>query len=500
MSKSIFSWFTLIALVLIIGVVALTKQVFFPSQTEYVTATVELGSVREIVSVSGEVEAQKIADLAFPSSGVVTDVFVDEGSEIKAGDLLATLAANQLVAERAEAVSGLLAAEATYRKTLAGPRDETLSVANTSITNAEANLIRVTAEEEVKVNNARVALLSTGLIATTEDVDERGTAPTVSGSYMCEEEGNYEILVYSSSAQSGYSYSYSGLEKGVATAGTDQPAALGNCGLFLQFSPGNNYSSSKWNIKIPNTRSSNYPTLNNNYELTKTQSKNAIENAKNNLELAKKEAGLSTAPARTEEVTEANAVVAQARARVAAIDAKIADRSIVSPFDGIVTRVDITKGESSPVSSVMTVLADDTFRLKARIPEIDITKIKVGQKTTAIFDASSDESIAGTITYISPIATKIDGVAYFEVDIILDEAPEWLRDGLNADIDILIQNKDEVLRLPKRFVQKNDAGINEVLLLTKNKVTSTTVEVIFVGNDSFVEITGLSAGQIVVAP
>lgn len=372
--KNLFGRFTLLAIVLIVGISLITKQVFFPDQPEYITAKVELGTVQEIVSASGEIEAEKIADLAFPSTGIVTDIFVKEGTEVKANDLLATLASNQLVAERNEALSSLKAAQANFEKISNGPRSETLSIANISVTNAQSNLDRTIIEQDIKVKNAKIALLSEGLEAAANNTNENSQPPIISGSYTCEDEGNYLISIYSSNSQSGYSYKYSGLETGASSASFEQPTPIGSCGLFIQLIPENFYSSSDWQINIPNKRSTNYTNLNNNYQLAKTQADNTILSARNNLDLAIKEAGLSTAPARTEEISEAEAVVAQATARVVAIDAKIADRSISSPFDGVVTKVDITKGENSNTESVITVLATDAFVLKAKIPEIDITK------------------------------------------------------------------------------------------------------------------------------
>jgi HlyD family secretion protein len=314
------------------------------------------------------------------------------------------------------------------------------------------------------------------------------------------DEGAYEIELYRSSTESGYSYTYTGLETGTTIASVDQPAALGTCGLYLLFTEGDTYSASTWTIAIPNTRSSSYTTLLNTYNLTKTQADNAIEAAENNLAVAKGENTLTLAPTRSEARTQAEAAVAQARARIAAIDARLADRSIVAPFDGVVTEINISTGESAPATPVITVLASDAFSLKARIPEIDITKLQLNQKINAVFDARSQETLTGEVTYISPIAKQIDGVAYFEITIELDTLPTWLRAGLNADIDIVIEQRDDVVRIPKRFVTTAADGTKSVLIPAGNRVATTTIEVLFTGNDSYYEVSGVTAGTTVIAP
>lgn len=495
-----FSFLNLGLALLVIFILVFGYKFFNPKAPEWVMATVERGDVTELVSVSGFVEAKQIANIAFPTTGRVTDVFVEEGSIVQAGEVLATLASTQLVAERNEASASLAIARAAYQETAAGPRTETIALAEANISGAEANLERVKAEESRKVENARAALYSTGLTATAIDPNEASIPPIVSGSYRCETEGKYMIEVYRSSSDSGYSYHYSGLETGTALVSVVQPAAIGNCGLYLHFTGGNSYTDSKWQIEIPNTRSNNYNALNNAYILASTQAKNTIAAAENSLNLARKEAGLSTAPARSESIRQAEASIAQAEARVRTIDARLTDRSVVAPFAGIVTKVSITAGETAPATPVISVLADNTFTLKARIPEIDITKISVSQSVETIFDAKSDETLTGKITNISPVATQIDGVAYFEVIIALDQNPSWLRAGLNADVDIIIEKRENVLRIPKRYLMKTDQNEYLVAQPRGNKTASTSIEVLFSGNDGFVEIGGLSEGEVVIIP
>ncbi len=495
------SWYTILLILLFIGgIFYVIYKILFPTQPVWITATVERGDVTEFVSVSGFVEAKQIADLAFPTSGIVTAVLVEAGTQVEAGDLIATLAATNLVAERNAAYSNLTAKKSIYNQLVSGPRDEAVTVSNTTLENALANLTQTEKEEAQKIQNARAALLSTNLTATAIDPDTESTAPTVSGTYTCDIEGSYLIEVYSSASDSGYSYNFSGLENGTESITTAQPAPLGDCGLYLQFTAGDNYRNSEWLIELPNIRGTDYVALKNSLDLTLTQAANNIAAARNNLTLAEKERDLTLAPALTDEIEQARTAILEAEANVAAIEAKLADRSIIAPFSGIVTEVNIALGEVANLNPVVTLLADNAYTLKARVPEIDITKLAVGQKITAVFDAESSETVTGTITYVSPIAKQLDGVAYFEIVIEIDEVPSWLRAGLNADIDIIVNKKENVLRLPKRFVNTQADGSKAVLVANGQDLATTTVEVLFTGNDSFLEVKGLAEGTVVVAP
>ncbi len=486
----------LLAVLLAVFVVFLVVRVITGDSPDWVTSTVERGTVREVVSVSGYIEAKNTAELAFPATGRVTEVFVHEGQKITAGEVLATQASVELVAKRNEATAGLRVAEAKYEQLLGGESIAVKNTADTSLQNAKQALERTIREEAEKVKSARKTLLSDGLIARTTDLDEDAPAPTVSGTYTCTQEGTYTITVYNSGSFSGYSYRMSGLETGTAQAGVEQPGALGTCGLFLQFEQDQNYNNSVWEITIPNKTGINYITYNNAYTLALESEKVAVEKAKDALALAQNQYAEVYEDPRSEEIRSAAGAIDQARAQIAAIDAQIGDRSITAPFDGTVTEVSILPGETSPTTPIITVLATDAFELKARIPEIDITKIKEEQAVVVVFDAESEATYDGKIAYVSPLAKTIDGVAYFEATITLTTLPSWIKSGLNADVDIIIEQKDDVLRIPKRFIFET----NKVYVPNKNEKEIRTLDIVTTGNDGYVEIRGLDAGETVIAP
>lgn len=497
------SFHILLAALLIGAAILLIIRSTSNSKNESVTASVSRGDVVELVSVSGFVEAQNAAELAFPVTGIVDKVFVDEGDVVTEGQQLIVLQRNTLLADRRNAEADLLRAEADRDELVAGPRSEARDITATQVAIAEADLAQTQREELEKVDNARRALLSTGLTALSLKGNEDAAAPTISGTYTCEEEGSYQIEVFRSAADSGFSFRVSGLESGTYTAYVDQPGRFGNCGLFLQFGSSGLYNNSLWEIQIPNRNAANYVTYLNAYELAVEQAENAIESAEQAVELATQEATLENAAPRDEALRRANATVASAAARLAAIDAQLADRVITAPFDGVVTSVEVLPGETVTASPIITVLANDTFDMTSRIPEIDITKIALDQRANIIFDARSEEVVPATVHFISPIAVEIDGVAYFEATMVFENSPEWLRSGLNADVDIIVDQLENVLRLPKRFVTIEE---DQAFVLLPNEFnpkaepTKREVDVLFDGNDGYIAIDGLSEGMTVVAP
>lgn len=465
----------------------------------WTTAAVDRGTVTEVVAISGFVETLDAVNLSFPQAGQVTDVFVRRGDTVTAGQLLATQGAATLIAERAALVAAREQALASRSELEAGPTGESRAVTEATVAAAETALRETIRTENERVAAARRALLSTDLEAVTDDTEENATPPTVTGSFTCNTEGVYRVSLYRSGTDSGYSFRTTGLEAASGPATTNQPSALGTCGLFLTFSADVDYANTEWTITVPNTRSASYAANKSALDLALRQQEQNVAAARTTLAIAENEGTAANAAPRVEALIRANAAVQAAEANIAAIDARIRDTSITAPFSGTVTDVAVVPGETASLTPVITMIGDASFSLTARVPEIDIRKIAVGQPASIRFDAASDETFTGAIRFVSPLPTTIDGVAYFDAEVELTAPPSWLRAGLNADVDITLTEERDTLRLPERFITRTPEGTT-VLIPRGDTAVPTPVTVRFIGNDGFVAIEGLELGTTVIAP
>ncbi len=491
--------FTIAGLMILIAVYLLISILKSEKHNGLISTVIDQGTVSEIVSVSGSVRAPELARLNFPSSGVVSVINVKEGDVVNVGDILGSLASETLVMDRNRANAMLRATRAERDELLLGPQTEAISVSEEVVRTRKEALARVEKEQDISVEQARQLLYSTGLEAVIADQNRDVTAPTVSGTYTCQTEGQYEILFYRSGAKSGFSFQLRGIENGVFTAFDKHPGTFGDCGLYLQIEPDQRLHNTRWTIDVPNKRAPSYLANLNNYERAKESRLTAIQTAGDALLLAEKERDLLMAPIRTETLIRADARIDQAQADIDRIDSMIADRSVYAPFSGIITNVNILPGETTSLEPAFTILATEGYELVARVPEIDIANLQTSQKAEVIFDARRSETFSAEISYVSPIPSTIDGVAYFEVTLQLSETPQWLRPGMNADIDIIIKDKKEALRIPIRFINEMDVE-PYVFTLVDGKIERAPIEIVFVGNDGFVAIEGLSVGTKLVIP
>ncbi len=492
---------TAFVVVLLIALVALIgRHLSDRQETTFVTTEVELGDVKQIVSISGVVESKNTAELAFPVTGVVASVSVSEGQIVTQGETLIRLDQTVLQAERDKAKAKLAREKANRDELIRGPRAEAKKVTALGVTIAKSDIERIKREETEKVNNAGRILLSADLIAFNDDPKGEVASPIITGTYTCTKEGVYTLQVFKSKTDSGYSYRLSGLENDTALVNINQSNPLGTCGLRVQFTPGFKYSDTTWTISVPNTSSKNYVANLNQLGLTKKQTTGAIATAYEAIALAKQKQELENAGPEKEALKRAAAAIAEAEAELKVAHAQLAKYTMKAPFSGVITDVDVLPGEIVTTNPVVTLLAEDNFYITARVPEIDISRIFIGQTAQVVFDAKVSEVLDATVSLISPIATEIDGVSYFKATLTFSQMPPWIRSGLNADIDIITDIKKGVNRLPKRFLITAEDGTTTVLKSGAEGPIATPVKVLFTGNDGFVAISGVSEGDQLIAP
>lgn len=468
-------------------------------ENKLVTATVEVGDVVSSVTVSGVARATEAARLRFPDAGRVNDILVKKGGAVKKDDVLALLDAGDLDADRREAMAGLSRALASRDELVQGPTTETRKEISIAVENARANLERVRQEEVEKVAAARRALLGSDLALVPDILDSNDVPPTIGGTYTCDNTGTYEIEIYRSGAFSGYSYRVTGLENGTYTAYADQAGAFGECGLTLKLDTDESYQNMTWTLAIPNTRGASYLTNQNALALAEERERAAIDTASDALTAALAAETNDIADPRTEGLKKADADIDAALARVARVDALRERRILRAPFDGIVTDIVPEIGEVTPANEpVITLVSNNAFEIIARIPEIDITKVSEANPATLVFDAKDSERVPASVAFLSPLASPVDGVAYFDATIVMDTVPEWVREGLNADVEIVISAERGVSRVPRRFLSERD-GDTFALVRENGTDTERKVTVDIVGTDGYVAV-DLAPGTVVVAP
>ena len=115
--------------------------------------------------------------------------------------------------------------------------------------------------------------------------------------------------------------------------------------------------------------------------------------------------------------------------------AELGQASITAPFDGTITSIEISSGELVQPGQVVITLADlgDLQIETTDLSERDLLSVKVGQSASVLIEALN-ESYAGRVVQVSPMAEIVGGDVVYQVTLILDSPPPQLRWGMSAEV------------------------------------------------------------------
>lgn len=133
---------------------------------------------------------------------------------------------------------------------------------------------------------------------------------------------------------------------------------------------------------------------------------------------------------------------------------------ITSPIDGTVITKDVKVGDkiqrnNSNVKTLCTVYDLSELSFKMDVDELDITKIKNGQKVNIQADAFNNKTFNGEITNISLVAANSNGVTNYPVTVTITDIGELLP-GMNVDAYVILSHADNVLAIPADALQRGD--------------------------------------------
>lgn len=240
------------------------------------------------------------------------------------------------------------------------------------------------------------------------------------------------------------------------------------------------------------------------------QSKINAENANNNAgaQVEIREAALNAADAslnlRKSAVREVDLAPLSAQIALAQVALEIAqneymDSQLIAPINGLVTFIYGKVGQNvslseTALSAFLTIQADNLI-VEANVPETDVSKIKTGDKVEMTVDAFDfTEKFEGSVVYIDPAETVIQGVVYYQIKTAFDLKDERLKSGMTTNLDIETAKKENVLIIPARAIKYEDS-IRYVEVLNNGKPFKTVIKT-GLESDQFVEVTeGLKEGD-----
>jgi RND family efflux transporter MFP subunit len=223
-----------------------------------------------------------------------------------------------------------------------------------------------------------------------------------------------------------------------------------------------------------------------------------LDDARANAAIAKADVG----------VAEANRAFAAAQVELAAatverIKTLIAYAQIVAPFDGVVARRLVNRGDlvqaatSTRTTPLFTVQRIDTIRVFCDVPENDVPHLHVGDTAIVKPYGFEGKPFLGTVTRFSLRLNPETRNMRTEID--LPNPDERLYPGMYAEVSLEMNRRPEALTVPAAAVGTDSVG-NFVYTITDNRVARVAIN-IGLTDSGRTEVTGdLSKDTAVVTP
>jgi len=510
-----------------------------PARQHY--EVVDRGDVEIEVTETGSIEPLKKIDVKSKVAGRIAELYVDEGSVVRPGQILAKIDPTEINSQVAQIQAQLDGARARYEQAVRAASWQ-VNQTNAAIQEARENLR--SAEERLEVAREQ-SRTQPGLTKSAVAQAEASLKAAQDRLNLLKTSTHPQALVQ---AQSGYEEAKAAelaarrnlqrqerlLERGFVSQQAVDAAQADLAAAKARL------DQAKAKLDLIGQQ--------NLMELAEAQSQvnqqaAALETAKENLaqvsiyahEAAAAEAAVRQARAslqaaiagrkqdrmKLDDVTQAQAVVSQLENQLRQVQVQQSDTTIVAPMAGVVTRRYVEKGElvMSGVSSfssgtpIVQVADLQQMLVKISINEVDVHKVRVGLPVEITIDGVRGVLFRGHVTRVAPSAegagvqaqqnpAQQGGVVRFAVEVSIDRPDPRLKPGMSARCAIIVARRRNVLRLPTDGVAGDGANASVTLVTTVRKdgrpqdVFAQRKIVAGLRGDSFVEIVkGLRQGD-----
>ncbi|MGN0160868.1 MAG: efflux RND transporter periplasmic adaptor subunit [Lachnospiraceae bacterium] len=177
--------------------------------------------------------------------------------------------------------------------------------------------------------------------------------------------------------------------------------------------------------------------------------------------------------------------------------------TITAPTSGVIASIEVSEGDTISGGTIFTMLDNEHFKVTATVDEYDINSISLNQRAYVKTNATGDEEIPATVTYVAVISssTQMSSSASYRIEITLDEAQTLLRTGMTASVSIELESTENALVVPYDCVTTGKNGKSTITVIENGE--EKTIEVTKgLETDYYVEISGdgISEGTEVVLP
>jgi len=171
-----------------------------------------------------------------------------------------------------------------------------------------------------------------------------------------------------------------------------------------------------------------------------------------------------------------------------------------APFTGIISQSNMVEAQLPPQNFAVLLMDTSAFYVDLPVDEIDITKVRMGQRVEFSIDALPDENITGEVVRIAFTPTRLGQLITYNVRVRLDETEANVRVGMSVTGRIVLSDRTNVLLVPNRFIRFDRLTQQAFVAIRQDDGTVQEINVLL-GEQNELDseiLSGLSIGQEIV--
>ncbi len=486
-----------------LGTVAVER--FKPTNTidlNKYTVPVKAQDLTDRITASGTIIPFQTANLSPKTAGRVAQLFVEQGDKVQQGQKIAQMENAEVRAAFAQSQANLQQAQANLNKAKNGSRPEEIEQAKAKLIQAQANLSKAkngNRPEETGQVRAKLAQAQANL--------------NLSQSIAPQQIEQATAQVSAATAKLKLTQAQVDRNRSLRTAGAVSQDKLDQAIADYQTARANLLDTQQKLEQVRNNSKSEIAQR----QAAVTEAQQALRQSQlgsRSEDVASLVAQVDQAQAayqqtkngsRAEDIAQLTAAVAVAQAQVDSARSQLNDSLVIAPFAGLITQRYASVGafvtpttsastSTSATSTSIVALAKD-LEVKAKVPEVDIGKIKPGQKVEVTADAYSDKPFEGVVRLVAPEAVIEQNVTSFEVRVKLSTGKNVLRSGMNVNAIFTGNRTNNALTIPTVAVSSRKGQTGVYVPDNKNEPKFQVIKVGGTVRDKIQVLEGLKAGD-----
>jgi HlyD family secretion protein len=200
------------------------------------------------------------------------------------------------------------------------------------------------------------------------------------------------------------------------------------------------------------------------------------------------------------EIDRAEVAIRQAQTQLDQAQTALNRTSIVAPFDGIVSALNVEIGSLvTPGMPVIELTNVSPLHLTVQADEVDIRQLREGMAARVQLDALQSLQIPARVEQIALVGRNEGGIVSYDVKLWLEEQDPHVRVGMTAEASMIVNERSNVLVIPNSYIRlergQNRAFVN--VLRENQTLEEVEVRLGLQGQDSSEVVSGLREGDVI---